>query len=404
VSATASRTAAPEHPPSASSPGRRRRRLVLGALVVVLVVAAGAWGATRAGRGPRLGPPPSLLAAAGDGAGGPDGPADAALWVSRDRLRSLPMAGAAWDDLQRAAERPLDSREANVARRNLHASTTFAAALVAARTDSDAGRVRVRDALRDVMAQEPVSDDVLAAARRLGTYVLAADVIELGQLDPDLDREFHDWLRETLAFRFTGGGGGGTLAEVHERRPNNFGTHAGASRIAVAAYLGDEDELSRAATVFKGWLGDRESYTGFAFGDASWQHDRRRPVGINPVGAERAGHSIDGVLPDDQRRGGDFAWPPHRENYVWSALQGAVAQAHLLSRRGYDAWAWEDEALRRAVTWLYEEADYPAEGDDVWVVALVNAAYGTRFDVAEPGAGRSYGFTTFTHPAEGGSR
>ena len=46
-----------------------------------------------------------------------------------------------------------------------------------------------------------------------------------------------------------------TLRGTHEQRPNNWGTHAGAARAAVALYLGDTAELSRTATVFRGWLG-----------------------------------------------------------------------------------------------------------------------------------------------------
>jgi hypothetical protein len=413
VNTTSPSTDAPA-PPGTRPGQRQRRRVPVRATLLVLVLAAVSLAVVVAGRGPRFGPPPPLLAVPLDESGQRDGavdgrsaesdgsPGEARLWMSHEHLRSLPMEGPAWDAVAQAAEQPLDGRRANLAHRNLHASQTFATALVAARTDSDRDRARVRDALRDVVAQEPDRDDVLAAARRLGTYVVAADVIELSRFDPAFDRDFREWLRAMLAFRYAAGGGGGTLVEVHERRANNFGTHAGASRVAAAAYLGDDAELARAATVFKGWLGDRDSYTGFVFGRGSWQHDPRRPVGINPVGAERDGHSIDGVLPDDQRRSGRFRWPPKRENYVWGALQGAVAQAHLLARQGYAAWAWEDEALRRALTWLHVEADYPAEGDDVWVVPLANAAYGTRFEVAEPGASESYGFTAWTHPAADG--
>ena len=43
----------------------------------------------------------------------------------------------------------------------------------------------------------------------------------------------------------------------------------------------------------------------------------------------------DGVLPDDQRRSGGFVWPPTKENYVWEALQGAIAQAVILHRAGF---------------------------------------------------------------------
>lgn len=87
--------------------------------------------------------------------------------------------------------------------------------------------------------------------------------------------------------------GPGNLIECHERRPNNWGTHCGASRMAVAAYLGDRDELMRAAQVFKGYLGDRAAFAGFKYGDLAWQCNPRPPVGINPKGCVVDGHSLD---------------------------------------------------------------------------------------------------------------
>jgi hypothetical protein len=42
-------------------------------------------------------------------------------------------------------------------------------------------------------------------------------------------------------------------------------------------------------------------------------------------------------------------WPPFQENYVWEALQGAVAQAEILNRFGFDTYNWSSRALLRAV-------------------------------------------------------
>ena len=135
-------------------------------------------------------------------------------------------------------------------------------------------------------------------------------------------------------------------------------------------------------------------YSSFAYGDLSWQFDSSRPVGVNPANATKSGHSVDGVLPDDQRRGGTFAWPAPRENYVWEALQGATVQAELLNRAGYPAWGWSDRALLRAVTWLHSQVQYPAAGDDQWMPWLVNARYGTKFPAAMPArTGKNMGFT-----------
>jgi hypothetical protein len=284
----------------------------------------------------------------------------------------------------------------DLARRDDHNVRTLAAALVGTRLDDDEYRQKAIDGLRTVVEEEP-RGDLLAAARRLSTYVIAADVLDLRTLDPAFDARFRGWVDRMRRHPFEPRRFGSTIIDASEGRPNNWGTHAGASRIAAAAYLGDDADLARAAQVFKGYLGDRDAYDGFLFGKLDWQADPSRPVGINPAGATIDGRSVDGVLPDDQRRGGRFRWPPPRENYVWEALQGATVQAELLHRQGYDAWEWEDQALLRAVTWLHEEAGYPAEGDDRWITWLVNRAYDTRFPTEETSTGKNMGFTDWTH-------
>ncbi len=173
---------------------------------------------------------------------------------------------------------------------------------------------------------------------------------------------------------------------------------AGASRAAIAAYLGDRQELDRAAQVFKGWLGDRASYAGFIYGsDLSWQFDPNNPVGVNPVGAMKGGHDIDGAMPEEMRRGASIAWPPVYTGYPWEGLQAAVVTAEILFRAGYDAYNWEDQALLRAVQWLYRN-DFGAVGDDLWTPWLIDARYGTHFatDVAAT-HGKLMGWTAWTH-------
>jgi hypothetical protein len=112
-----------------------------------------------------------------------------------------------------------------------------------------------------------------------------------------------------------------------------------------------KSNLARTAQVFKGYLGDRASYAGFDYGsDLSWHLDANNPRGINPLGAVKQGVNIDGVLPDDMRRGGSFTTGcPAGTGYPWEALQGVVVQAELLYRQGYDAWNWQNQAERRAV-------------------------------------------------------
>jgi hypothetical protein len=319
------------------------------------------------------------------------------VWLSADDIASLPTSGAAWDEVRATADGSLTT-STNLAVRDSHNTDTLATALVAARLDDDGYRAKAAEALTTVMDAEPDLDDVLAASRRLVSYVVAADVMGLADYDSALDARFRDWAHDMVRLEYDSGAGGGSIIDIHERRPNNWGTMAGASRAAVASYLGDTDELARTATVFRGWTGDRSAYAGFEYGsDLSWQADPDRPVGINPVGATIEGHPVDGVLPEEQRRGGSFSWPPSQENYFWGGLQGATVQAEILHRQGYDAWNWEEQALRRAMDWVHDEADFPAEGDDTWIPWLVNHVYGTDYPTEDGEVGKNMGFTDWTH-------
>ena len=305
------------------------------------------------------------------------------------------MSGKAWEALKSAADGPAGTpllsdqdQENNV--------LVLAKALVFARTGVEEYRTEVRSQCMAAIDTElGAGARTLALGRELAAYVIAADLVGLTAAE---DQAFRAWLHRCLSETLDGN----TLVSTHEDRPNNWGTHAGASRAAVAAYLGDRAELDRTAQVFKGWLGDRSAYAGFSYGDLSWQADPARPVGVNPAGTAKLGESIDGVLPDDMRRGCGFQFPPCSTGYVWEALQGATVQAEILYRQGYDTWSWGDRALLRAVHFLYEldrrYGGWWAEGDDEWNVWVVNHAYGTTFPATSPaGAGKNMGWTDWTH-------
>jgi hypothetical protein len=313
------------------------------------------------------------------------------IWIDPAALSSLPTSGRAWENIQRAAGESIGAPDlsnqddpTNVA--------VMAKALMFARTGDESYRTEVVNACMAAIGTE-AGGRTLALARELAAYVIAADLVGL---PPDKDAIFSDWLRRTLTEDLSGK----TLRSTHEDRPNNWGTHAGASRMAVAVYLGDRQELENAARVFAGYLGDRSAYAGFDYGDLDWQADSTRPVGINPRGAERSGYSIDGVLPEEQRRSGGFTWPPPHENYVYEGLQGALAQAVILYRAGYkDVWTWSDSALLRAFEWLHDVAGFPAEGDDTWQPHIINHFYGTSFPAPVPSRpGKNVGWTDWTHP------
>ena len=262
------------------------------------------------------------------------------IWVTAEELAVLPMQGPAWESVLAAANEPAGPPNLGDINDGLDV-TIMAKALVYARTGVDTYRHAVVVACMAAIGTE-TGGTALALARNLVAYVIAADLVGLPPAD---DEVFRAWLLEVRDKDLLGR----TLRSTHADRPNNWGTHAGASRAAVALYLCDAEDFEQAATVFKGWLGDRDAYAGFVYSELWWQADPQMPVGINPVGSTIQGYSVDGVLPDDQRRSGPFAWPPPQENYVYTALQGSLAHAVILDRQGYDVWNWSDRALLRAV-------------------------------------------------------
>jgi hypothetical protein len=54
--------------------------------------------------------------------------------------------------------------------------------------------------------------------------------------------------------------------------------------------------------------------------------------------------------------------------------------------------------LLRAFEWLYNQADFPAQGDDTWEPYIVNHFYATGFFAPVPAnPGKNVGWTDWTH-------
>jgi hypothetical protein len=308
-----------------------------------------------------------------------------------------PTTGPSWNALVAAAD-SLEIAAADIANQDSdHDVKTLAAGLVYARSGATSYRSKAANAIMAAIGTER-GGRTLALGRNLVSYVIAADLIDLKSYSVASDQQFRNWLRDVRHATLSGR----TLISTHEDRPNNWGTHAGASRVAADLYLGDKADLARAAQVFKGWLGDRSAYAGFTYGDLSWQADPSAPVGVNGAGATKNDHSIDGVFPDDMRRGCSFQWPPCHTGYAWGAMEGAVVQAELLARAGYAAWNWEDKALLRAAHFLHNLdrtfGGWWAEGDDEWQPWLINHAYGTDFPAEAPARhGKNMGWTDWMY-------
>jgi len=355
--------------------------------------------------------------------------------ISPEQLRTLPVEGDAWDDVVEAADNSIEHAPVASNQDDDKDVYAFAKALCVTRSPDDpAFAGYIGELLAEIAwGITPASGtynwlaggaNTLGLSRNITSFVLAADLIGLGNLDPTLNGAFRAFLAGPLRTTVMSNR---TLISTHNDRPNNWGTHAGAARLAVAAYIGDDADWAQAVRVFRGWLGDRSQYASFEWGSLSWHYDEGEPVGINPVGATKFAtddvYDIDGVLPDDQRRNGDLQWPPPRTAYVYEALQGAVLQAiiiHHCSRGSMgptaNPFSWSDKALLRAYKWLDDpdrgnfivNVDYSAqpdpehwndgpETDDYWQIAAVKKRHGSDASTLPAitsghGIGKAFGF------------
>lgn len=395
------------------------------------------------------------------------------VWLNPQEIAQLPMSGTAWNNVRTRAADPFDLGSdtrapdyPNPWNQNSYAGTlALAKALVYARLmaadpeDPEAAQLReeVVQAIVAIMTLnpndcgnfQPEDCNALGFSRKLASWVIAAELIGLGLRDGYVKFSFDSWLDWVVDFSSpnwddAGCGAGRSLRVCHQKRPNNAGAMACASRVARAIYRGDFEDMDRAATVLRGFLGDRAAYNengsgdpndgeGFNYNvDLSWQCNESAPVGINPKdcvkeaipGNPASAFSVDGVIPEDQRRGfcanepggsfpcgcpdsclGDGQDPSAIENHVEGAIQGITSCIWMLRRQGYDAFEWSDRAMLRSMEWTYDVADLPirdnAPGE--WVVHLINYIYGVGFGAADdplaenPPDGRNLGWADWTH-------
>ena len=339
------------------------------------------------------------------------------LWISSADLAALPTNGRAWDELSAIVDRGLGDPVDVSDQDSQHAPRTFATALVAARVGGELVGT-VRDAIEDVIDTEfgdtgghDDTNRVLAWGRNVGSYVLAADLIDLQTVDPVLDERFRTWLRTMLtATSVEGAADRYSLRGADATDPGNWGSWSGASHTAIAAYLRDPAELELARSSLEHFL---TTGAGFLYRDTwaisrdedGWSSapDRSGPIPpVNPRGARIDGHDVDGMIVADMRRGSSrFRWPPRFTTYPREALSGRVIQAAILSRLGIDAFDWGDEALRRAAVRLAAlEADtgddwYEADQAPMWILRQRYPSAGLQVD--GPVVGRMIEGTDWTH-------
>ncbi|KPL08919.1 hypothetical protein AMJ85_07500 [candidate division BRC1 bacterium SM23_51] len=312
------------------------------------------------------------------------------LWSSAEELASVPVSGPAWSAVKNGA----DENTSNPDVSNQDDPTNvrvLAAAIVFARTGDSHYKDKVVSAIQTLVTRGYPGGRTLAWARETGAYALAADLVGCRTL------EFEAWLRKMADVWIASDGR--TLRVIFEHRPNNWGTHAFGSLCSIYAYLGDTQAL---AAIRAYWI---QSVTGpkpalLHYGsDKSWHLDPNDPRMINPKGAMKEGFNIDGFFPDDMRRGGSFSIPPGYTGYVWEVQQGLIQAARVLERQGMAIWDVDQQALYRAAYALQvrlgnQDGAWKAAGDDLWMLAFLDRAYGTDWSGHQDvwGAGKNVGW------------
>lgn len=318
------------------------------------------------------------------------------VWISREELMKLPMSGSGWENVKSAATGNLGS--VNLGDNNsYHDTNVLALAYYAVRTENTQLINKVASELDTV--RNSSRERALPFCRNINSYVIAADVINLSKVNPTVDKNFRDFIRywvfeDTSLQGHSGKGVKGTASNS----PNNWGTMCRGSYAATAVYLGDNNELNNVANWHKGYLGDTSAYDGYVYQSTNWHANPSDKVGINRKGAKINGQNVDGVIPEDQRRTGEFQWPAPKGSYPWEALQGAVVVDAILQRQGLISNTYQDSAMVRAYNWLYFVNQNPASSDDTWQPWIANKIYGTNYKTSSPSnPGKIMGWTDWTH-------
>lgn len=296
------------------------------------------------------------------------------------------MSGAGWREV--LADASKDTSHPNVGNQDDNTNCyVLAAAIVSERLAAAGSSVeaaaywkKVVDAIESIVRDgQPEGSRSLAWGREIGAYAMAADLVgyRTAAFERYLKEAADEWICSARRQ---------TLHEMTLTRPNNWGTMGFGTMCAIYAYLGDWGALRTIRDIWVTTI-NGPSAKDFKFGDdLSWQADPARPMIINPAGAVREGLLLDGLQPEEMRRGAPFTVQDIAvTGYPFEALQGWIMAARILERRGMPIWEEGDRAIYRAVyalqVYLTERfgPSWSFAGDDLWILEFVDRAYGSDF-------------------------
>ena len=338
------------------------------------------------------------------------------LWLTDAELAALPSSGTKYNVVKSWADATIPAG----ARLNIHDADydhgpyILARALIYAKTGIASYRASVIDELTTYVGTENNPQNpsyatqipTLAMGRKLPSLVAAADLVGYS------NATFDTWLGGLRDKSFAGL----SMHTEQRARNNNHATASGQGCIFIDAYLNDTTRLADHGRVLKSYIDLAETYYSYApeWTSTDWHYTTTASLkrGINPLGATKSGHSIDGVLPEEQRRTSSFTWPPPSTGNYPRGAMGQITNALMVLWHRYDAtcWDWGDSALERAVVWWSTAFDgksaFGWDGDDGSIPFLTNWAY-SRSETgivtpSEGGGGRSMNksidFTDYAFP------
>ena len=318
------------------------------------------------------------------------------------KIRSAPVDGSAWDRLLAVADGNMGDVDLGD-QGNQTAARVYGTALAYLRT----GEVVYRDKVIRVLAELPTAatpprdsagsqGGVLAVARQLPGYLIAAELVGYR------DQDFVDFARGITTRHIGGHGRWDDIRFTSGDTANNWGTWSLASRAAIDVYLGADSDLNTVAQIFRRYTGESVAWQGYQPTDdfdPTWMcGEQSHWSGINPADCDaRSGAIVEEV----SRSSGSY---PSVDDtglgYSWEALAGSVITAQLLRSAGYaDVYDWGDQALRRAVEFLYDHSASAGTRSTVerdFVPIAVDKMYGTaQSPVGVVAYGWCFGFTDF---------
>lgn len=311
---------------------------------------------------------------------------DPGIYISDTKLDSLPTNTAAWNAVLSSANAFPGGQAQLVDQDSDHDVQALAQAFVGERLNDQARKNEVCNTVATV--PNAPTDRILGLSRQLTSYAIAADVA-----DCSVDKA--GW-RRVLDKVGEGHSGGNTVLTVADRSANNWGAMARAAAVATGALIEDDSVVVRVIGAYRAYTGQSPNST-LQFTDTNW-HAGSPQAGINAPGASRDGHTLDGVIPEDQRRTGEYSWPPAKGNYPWGALTATAVTAEILDHidPNIGAWASRSSAPVRAGRWLDGPDANPADGNDCPSTFLLNA-HGAGIRTCTTAVAQDIGFTQWTH-------